>query len=453
MYSTSHVDSKIATLNSYLMLIKIYRDSLRVQRDVREVFHLFPNLLPYYGSGHRGTLIYLKGTIPIFYSNVTYYIPVVVWLPLQYPIESPMVVLDPTSDMFIVKSHPHVNEQGVVYHPYMTSWNTSSTLGQYIKLLCDSFSLRPPLQQATSSNTSPPPTRQPPPPPPQQDIPPPPYGYSNNNSSNNNNSGSVSGSSSGGGGGNTSPPSYDSSISKKAPLNNNSNNNNNSNPLPPPQTQQQPTIDTKPIAKPLPNIPQVDPKIETLSKCTIKLQELLSKYYDTTGKEIENFLAHNQSLNELKKKYELEKQTIIQQNNHYDNEIQQLKDKIKQLDDWILENEKTDGSEIDVDVILGPKDSLSKQLLKLVSDDSTIEDLLYYLDKALHSNRITLEEYIKNVRSLSRDQFMIKATVKKVQSVIRSSQSPTNSTSSLGPPPPPTNSSNGISKPQLQQLY
>ncbi|KAF2077966.1 hypothetical protein CYY_000766 [Polysphondylium violaceum] len=450
MYTTSHVDSKISTLNSYLMLIKIYRDSVRLQRDVRESFHLFPNLLPYYGNaGHRGNLIFLKGTIPIYYNNVTYYIPVVIWMPLAYPMEAPMVVLDPTPDMYIVKSHPHVNEQGIVFHPYMNNWTMSSTLGQYIKLLCDTFSLRPPLQQQqqqSNTNTSPPPTRQPPPPPATTE-PPPSYNYASTSPTNKNYIAPPNTNS------NNSwqqqqlptqqpPPSYDSSISKKAPINNN-----NSNSLPPPT---QPT-DTKPIAKPLPSIPAVDPKIEILSKCTIKLQELLSKYYDTTGKEIENFLAHNDSLSELKKKYELEKQTINQQNNQNDNEIQQLREKIKQLDDWLLENDKSEG-EIDVDSILGPKDSLSKQLLKLVSDDSTIEDLLYYLDKALHSNRISLEEYIKNVRSLSRDQFMIKATVKKVQSVIRSSQSPTNSTSSLGPPPP-NNSSNSNGKPQLQQLY
>ncbi|EGC32743.1 hypothetical protein DICPUDRAFT_155276 [Dictyostelium purpureum] len=478
----SVVDGKMHNLNTYLNYIRAYRDPLRVAKDLKETFHLFPNLSPYYENipSRNINLINIKGTIPICFKNINYYLPIIVWVPLNYPLEYPTIFLDPTPEMRIVESHQHANLQGLVYHPYISSWNSASTLGQCLKLLCDAFSFKPPLE-TKSPNSSPSTTSS------QYNQPPPPYGSSPSgspvNSNGNNNTGSIPpppyGSSPGASSNYVPPPSYDSSIQKKNAALAAAASKGLGDPsiaIPPPIPQKPQPPPTKSLPQ-IPPQPVIDKKKELIDECTIKLQEILSQYYDTTVKEIKDFQVHNRSLEELSKKQQLEKGELQEQLALYNSQIDQLNENITQLEKWIKENDKPE-TDIDIDAMLGPKDPLSKQLLKLVSDDSTIEDLLYYLDKALHSNRISLDEYLKNVRSLSRDQFMIKATVKKVQYFIRQNQqqflqqqqqqqqsSPQSNNNQQVPkslpqfqspppqPPPSSSPQNGHYQSQLSQLY
>ena len=55
-----------------------------------------------------------------------------------------------------------------------------------------------------------------------------------------------------------------------------------------------------------------------------------------------------------------------------------------------------------------------KRLFELVAEDAVIEDLLYYLLQGLVDNKMDIESYLKQVRSLSRDQFFKRALVKKM---------------------------------------
>jgi len=63
---------------------------------------------------------------------------------------------------------------------------------------------------------------------------------------------------------------------------------------------------------------------------------------------------------------------------------------------------------------LQPKDLLSQQLLDLIAEDLAIEDVIYYMDKALRDGVIDIATFMKECRSLSREQFFKKALTKKV---------------------------------------
>jgi len=76
--------------------------------------------------------------------------------------------------------------------------------------------------------------------------------------------------------------------------------------------------------------------------------------------------------------------------------------------------DKNDKESIDIDAITDPKDPLSRQLLGLVSSDATIEDTLYYLEKALGKANITTDVFLKTYRNLATDQFVKKALIKKI---------------------------------------
>ena len=61
----------------------------------------------------------------LFLSDVTYNIPVQLWLQERHPYVPPLVFVTPTSTMAI-KPSPHVDTNGKVYLPYLHEWKHSS---------------------------------------------------------------------------------------------------------------------------------------------------------------------------------------------------------------------------------------------------------------------------------------------------------------------------------------
>ncbi|EFA85960.1 tumor susceptibility gene 101 protein [Heterostelium album PN500] len=419
------INTKLNTIISYLTHLRVYRDPQRVRTDTTDLFRFFPNLQPYYGANRIGNLIYLKGTIPIKYQQFIYHIPIIAWLPENYPFAPPQIILDPTPEMEIVKGHPHVNENGLCLHHYLSHWTWSSNISQAVKYLCDTYSAAPPLVtkkkvETNIPNTSPPPypmQQQQQQQPQQQQLQQQPQNTSWSNMNMNMNQ---------------PPPTYAESMGVQQQQQQNT---------PPSQSPSGIPIVNKPATPPQTTAVSASPvsispgaaaaaasmalaaqkkneRDEVLQNCTEKLQEIISSFYDTTSKEIENYIAHNATLEEQSIKLTQEEEILKSDMDVFEKLIVSTTEKIEQIDKWIKENEK-DEKDLDIDALSAPKDALQKQLLSLVSEDMTIEDALYYLDKALHLNRITLDEYLKNIRTLSREQFMIRATVRKVQQQIQ----------------------------------
>lgn len=53
------------------------------------------------------------------------------------------------------------------------------------------------------------------------------------------------------------------------------------------------------------------------------------------------------------------------------------------------------------------------RLLNAYAEEAAIEDVIYYLAKALRSNVIDLDQFLKQLRQLSRRQFMLRALMQK----------------------------------------
>jgi len=54
-------------------------------------------------------------------------------------------------------------------------------------------------------------------------------------------------------------------------------------------------------------------------------------------------------------------------------------------------------------------------MLHLEAEDSTIEDTLYFLDRALQRGTIDLATYLKHTRNFSADQFFKRALLLKIR--------------------------------------
>ncbi|PPD83475.1 hypothetical protein GOBAR_DD19585 [Gossypium barbadense] len=91
------------------------------------------------------------------------------------------------------------------------------------------------------------------------------------------------------------------------------------------------------------------------------------------------------------------------------------------LDSWIRDNEgkiKNLGKKnnnVDVDEAIHCVDVLSKQVLDSTAADLAIEDVVYSLDKAVQDGVVPFDQYLRNVRLLSREQFFHRATASKVK--------------------------------------
>lgn len=88
------------------------------------------------------------------------------------------------------------------------------------------------------------------------------------------------------------------------------------------------------------------------------------------------------------------------------------------MEAWFRDNEGKLGKlrgNIDVDGVFEPCDVLSRQMLECAALDLAIEDAIYALDKALQEGAIPFDQYLRNVRLLSREQFFQRATGSKVR--------------------------------------
>ncbi|KAJ6428198.1 hypothetical protein OIU84_023587 [Salix udensis] len=88
------------------------------------------------------------------------------------------------------------------------------------------------------------------------------------------------------------------------------------------------------------------------------------------------------------------------------------------LEAWVRQNEgKVKGGmkDIDVDKAFECVDVLSKQMLECTAADMAIEDVVYSLDKAVQEGAMPFDQYLRNVRLLSREQFFNRATAAKVR--------------------------------------
>lgn len=126
-------------------------------------------------------------------------------------------------------------------------------------------------------------------------------------------------------------------------------------------------------------------------------------------------LVNNQGL--LRQREEICKkglQELQQEKEALEQQLQSILTNTDVLDTWLKANNKSD-MDVDIDDAFEPCDALSKQLLECTSADLAIEDVLYSLDKAAQEGAVPVDAYLKQVRTLSREQFFHRATAVKAR--------------------------------------
>ncbi|XP_010534320.1 PREDICTED: protein ELC-like [Tarenaya hassleriana] len=359
-----------------------------IRQHLLNLVSSYPSLEPKtatftHNDGRSVNLLQADGTVPMPFQGVTYNIPVVIWLLESYPRHPPCVYVNPTRDMIIKRPHSHVTPSGLASVPYLQNWvYPSSNLVDLVSELSAVFARDPPLYSQ----------RRPQPP----SSPSPAY----------------SSSSIGSGYGSSSATPHTRPPVDQPPL----------RPFPPSPYGGGGRVQHLHHQHHPPSQQQTDDAAEVYKKNAInKIVEMvhgdLAAMRRAKEGEAEGLLSLQASLKRREEEINKGFKEMIDEKEGLEQQLQVISMNTDILDSWVRENEgKTKNlGDLDVDNAFECVDTLSKQMLECTALDLAIEDTVYSLDKALQDGAVPFDQYLRNVRLLSREQFFHRATAAKVR--------------------------------------
>jgi len=379
-------------------------------------------------------LVNLSGTIPVTFKGTTYHIPICIWLMDTHPNNAPICYVKPTVDMRI-KMSMYVDHNGKIYLPYLHNWApTTSNLLDLIGVMTITFSETPPVYSVTRTehpvNPVGYPTQMP-------------YGNTGSNvmlpypampappSANSNPPTTYHGSS-------TTPyPLYNNQFPTPTSYPTGSANTTNFPSYTSPYPTQNPTQNCPYPQQPAsirPEYPPYPGSTVTSTNTTTGLSDggtiteehikasLLSAIEDKVRRRFNEQMAQNkaeldilqQSQRELslgKNKIDTLLTKLNKEKAELEQNIQVLRDKELELEIAVSKLTKEDN--INIDDAVTTTAPLYKQILNSFAEEAATEDAIYYMGEALRRGVIDLEVFLKQVRSLSRKQFMLRALIQR----------------------------------------
>lgn len=344
-----------------------------------------------FNNGTQKYLLCLSGTIPVSYRGTVYNIPVAMYLLDNHPVAAPYCYVKPTATMQ-VRPGRNVDANGRIYLPYLSEWKQHShDLTGLVQIMSVVFSEQPPVV-STSASTS-------------YQGPNPPYpvaahGYPRGPPSTNYQPTNLPYPSP-----NQSHLPYPTAQQMNYPGNTpypRATHNQTLTPYPPNMSSQQQIPD---------DMMKASLKSAVNDKLKRRMKDACSQANTelSTLKQTENDLRGRQEkLKDIVSK--LEKELVL-----VDSNIDILCEKNKEMENKINEAQGKQ-EELDVDEVVFPATPLYKQILESFAEEQAIEDTIFYLGEALRKGSVDLESFLKHVRSLSRQQFILASTIKKARS-------------------------------------
>lgn len=416
-----------------------YKNPDVAKRDVLNVLTHFGDLRPkpedfVFNDGTKKNLLQLDGTIPVSYKGATYNIPICIWLMDTHPYNPPMVFVKPTATMQI-KQGRNVDSNGKIDLPYLREWRfPNSDLVGMIQILTIVFGEEPPVY-SKASHSQPPqqryPSQSPYPPTGGQSFPMPMPGMGGTSNPPYPSTGypsstpqyppapSYPGQFAGyppqqQGGMAGYPSSYPSSTSSSYPSSTQGQG------YPPAYTatagypQQSSTSSSTTESSSFGRTNTVTEehlKASLLSAVEDKMKRRLKETFAQAQAEMDVLYKTQADLLKGKEKLEQMMQNLEKEKSDINGNIQLLKQKDGDVKEALQQLENQDQLSIDEAVVTTAP--LYRQLLKAFAEEQALEDAIYYLGEALRKNVIDLEVFLKQVRELSRKQFMLRALIQK----------------------------------------
>ncbi|XP_041984766.1 tumor susceptibility gene 101 protein [Aricia agestis] len=382
-----------AAIKSYLAKYK-HRDF--TTREVMSLIQVYRSLtyrleVFVFNNGTRKNLLNLEGTIPVTYKGAVYNIPVCIWLMDTHPQNVPLCFVKPTADMTIRVSK-YVDSNGKVYLPYLHEWNPNgSNLMKLVQSMIAAFGELPPVYSKPRNEMPMPypptfPTTFPHPQYPSQPG-----------------------------------PTFMPHVRPTAEMPTYPN---FGLPYPHPGTANGSQFPTP--ANPLPyptfnygsspevaggTITEEHIKVSLLSAVEDKLRRRLNEQSQQSQAELETLRRTAQELQEGKMRLEDILARLQKERSDLDKNITILQEKEKELQSAVERLGEQEG--VDVDEAVVTTAPLYTQLMNSFAEEATLEDAIYYMGEALRKEVIDLDTFLKQVRTLARRQFTLRALMQK----------------------------------------
>ena len=397
-----------STLHSLLSrnLSGVYRDPQRIHRDVDTLFqsplgkHLRPTTesLAANDGSVTPSVLKLQGTLPMTYRNVTYNIPVDLYLPSQYPQLPPIVYVRPVSNMAIKANHRHVGMDGRVYMPYLHEWGAPThDLRELAVWMSSLFGSEPPCYAkpagaptvtATATATA-------------SSHRPPAYAQATQPSTNN---------------------SKEEERRRQQQIENEIAEANLAAKIAREEAMKEEKLKAEQSRLQKVNEEKLSSiRVMATSKVEYELQTVFRDAKDDLRVTLKNqkLLDYGKDeITQLLKEGEERKEELSALND-------EMKDAVKKLEQWLEAAEKQQKGESDsnndsslqlskADQMALPADTHSAQMLQLSAENAAIDDCLYFLHESLSQKNISLKVFLDEVRKLSKRQFAVKAHLIKI---------------------------------------
>ncbi|KAL3665852.1 hypothetical protein V7S43_009276 [Phytophthora oleae] len=395
--------NNVSNLDQILSSLQCYPQSSRVRGDVYNLLGQIPSLQPNCGTfahndGTTSTLLNLEGTIPIFYRSNQYNIPVEFWVVETYPMAPPVCFVRPTSDMMVKPGHPHVTSDGYVKIPYTSDWRPDFTLLELVAHMCSIFGNMPPVFRRPA-NSRPAPFQ-------------------------NRLNGSSSSVSSGTGGyfqqgsyAQSHPPQPSPYYSSQFQTHSRQDLSASGGPREGESlfgSSQQSSVSNSGVYTGRTSNETPEERASALKvEVTGKIQMQMEKIFKRVRDDIDLQFEHEVQLTQSRENVERGLQSLRFLRDDITRAKGVVEDQDNEVTTWLEENEGKDT--VDPDAILVEGDALSKQMIKTLAEHYAIEDALYYMDRALSNDAMELSVFLKEVRKLSRKQFLCLALVQKIR--------------------------------------
>lgn len=384
--------------NAISRLLSKYNNSAETKRDVVQILDMYRGLTYasenyVFNDGTSDNLFNINGTIPINYKNNTYNIPVCIWLMSTHPSNAPICYVKPTPDMRIKVSR-FVDHNGKIYLPYLHDWNgTDSDLIGLVQVMIMTFSDSPPLYSKPKETASPYPV--------QQSYMPQPGGGSGSSYP----PYPVSGS--------NFPPYPPNNYPGYPPAGGNFSSNSAYPYMPNPSSGYPPAsgYNTNTDTSGSGTITEQHIKASLISAVQDKLRRRITERVNQCQAEIETLNRTKMELSQGRAKIDSNISRLEQEESELKANITVLQDKQQSLEKSLESIDQENG--IDVDEAVTTTAPLYKQLLNAYADEAATEDAIYYMGEALRNGVIDLDLFLKQVRQLSRKQFMLRALMQK----------------------------------------
>jgi len=328
-----------------------YQDKARLRSDIINLFQSCASLTPehgtFSGSGRTVTLLYLAGVIPISYGGSTYNIPVTIYFDPPYPRTAPRCFVTPTEGMALKQNHPNVDQGGMIYLPYLSTWApNTSTLSELMTFVASAFSSNPPVYAKSAAAPQPPVAR---------------------------------------------------AVAS--------------------QGYAQPVVA---VAK---AVPTAVAKAVTLSPREQAVRALTEEARKRWPSALEPIIKDINDQARRKAELQNASDKVDEAVSELDNETREVQAKEvelqgieAQLQRFVTENA---GREPDPDTLKDSLDQNTSLVLELIAEEMAMEEYLAALDELLESRKVSMDDFLREVRDVSREQFKVRACRIKAASQVR----------------------------------